>query len=117
MKFKIDENLPAELAERLRDLGEDADTVVEEGLAGAPDSRIVVETRRERRVLITLDKGLGDVRTRSEDEPAVVLIRFPSAGRTALLDFVTPLLPGLALRLRSGSYRVLVITERGVRAR
>lgn len=117
MKFKIDENLPAELAERLRDLGEDADTVVSEGLAGAPDARIVVETRRESRVLITLDKGLGDLRSRADDEPAVVLIRFPSAGRKALLDFVTPRLPGLALRLRTGNYRVLVVTERGIRVR
>ena len=47
----------------------------------------------------------------------MVLIRFPSAGRKALLDFVTPLLPGLAIRLRTGSYRVLVVTERGIRAR
>jgi predicted nuclease of predicted toxin-antitoxin system len=73
--------------------------------------------KRESRVLVTLDKGLGDVRFRSADEPAVVLIRFPSAGRKALLDFVIPLLPGLVLRLRTGNYRVLVVTERGVRAR
>ena len=117
MKFKIDENLPAELAEQLRHLGEDADTVVDEGLAGALDSRIVLETRRERRVLVTLDKGLGDVRGRGDDEPAVVLVRFPAAGRKALLDFLTPLLPALAIRLRTGSYRVLVVTERGIRAR
>jgi len=117
VKFKIDENLPSELAERLREIGEDADTVVMEGLAGAPDSRIVAETTRERRILITLDKGLGDVRSRNEDEPTVVLIRFPSAGRKALLDFMTPLLSGLVLRLRTGVYRVLVVTERGIRAR
>ncbi len=32
MRFKVDENLPAEVAEALRALGHDADTVEEEGL-------------------------------------------------------------------------------------
>ncbi len=117
MKFKIDENLPSELAERFREIGEEADTVVAEGLAGAPDSKIVEEVRREGRILVRLDKGLGDLRSRSAEEPAVVLIRFPSAGRRALLDFMTPLLPSLTLRLRTGGYRVLVVSERGMRAR
>jgi predicted nuclease of predicted toxin-antitoxin system len=34
MRFKIDENLPAELAELLRVVGYDAATVVQEGLGG-----------------------------------------------------------------------------------
>ena len=34
MKFKIDENLPSELAVDLRDLGHEADTVFDESLAG-----------------------------------------------------------------------------------
>ena len=34
MKFKIDENLPVEAAELLRDAGHDAHTVGEESLTG-----------------------------------------------------------------------------------
>ena len=41
MKFKLDENLPAELVADLRGLGHDADTVSDEGLRGAQDPVIV----------------------------------------------------------------------------
>lgn len=40
MKFKIDENLPVEVAQLLRD-HLDAGTVLEKGLGGQPDSAIV----------------------------------------------------------------------------
>jgi len=40
MKFKVDENLPVEVAEVLRDAGHDAVTVVEEGLGGREDKAI-----------------------------------------------------------------------------
>lgn len=40
MKFKIDENLPAEAAEILRDAGFVADTVGDEDLSGADDETI-----------------------------------------------------------------------------
>src|SRR5712691_4918538 len=37
MRVKLDENLPAELAEDLRRLGHVVDTVADEGLQGQPD--------------------------------------------------------------------------------
>ncbi len=37
MKFKVDENLPAELLDDLRIAGHEAETVPEQGLSGAPD--------------------------------------------------------------------------------
>ena len=37
MKFKIDENLPSEVAADLRNLGHEADTVFDESLVGAED--------------------------------------------------------------------------------
>lgn len=63
MRLKPDESLPAELAEDLAALGHDVDTVHGEGLTGAPDTRIAAMAGRRDRVLLTLDKGLGDVRT------------------------------------------------------
>lgn len=41
MKFKVDENLPEEVAEALVDLGHDADTVHGEGLSGAEDAVVL----------------------------------------------------------------------------
>ena len=42
MKVKIDENLPAEIADDLRALGHDAMTVVDQGMAGIPDEQLMV---------------------------------------------------------------------------
>ena len=61
MKFKLDENLPAELASDLRVLGRQGDTVFEEGLAGAADRVILAEAQTEGRVLLTLDKGIANL--------------------------------------------------------
>ena len=62
MKFKIDENLPVEVAEFLRGKGHDAATVFDEQLQGAPDTTIAAACRNERRALITLDTDFGDIR-------------------------------------------------------
>jgi len=40
MRIKLDENLPAELADDLRRLGHLVDTVADEGLEGQPPERI-----------------------------------------------------------------------------
>ena len=61
MKFKIDENLPGDLAEDLRQSGHDAATVHDEGLVGVGDQKLVAVAREELRVLLTLDKGIANI--------------------------------------------------------
>jgi len=61
--FKIDENLPQDAAELLRAHGFDAETVLQENLAGAEDGVIADAIQRESRVLITLDLDFSDIRT------------------------------------------------------
>ena len=51
MKFKIDENLPREIAAILREFGHDADTVEDEGLCGESDPAIFEKARGENRFL------------------------------------------------------------------
>jgi len=41
MKFKLDENVPREIADDLRAFGQQTDTVIEEGLQGAEDRLVV----------------------------------------------------------------------------
>ena len=62
MNFKIDENLPTELADDLRQLAHDADTVLGEGLRGAKDPAVVEAARASDRILFTPDKGIANVR-------------------------------------------------------
>ncbi|MGH8528082.1 MAG: DUF5615 family PIN-like protein [Gammaproteobacteria bacterium] len=62
MKFKVDENLPADLLDDLRVAGHEAETVPEEGLTGAPDAAGV--GRKPRRGVPPNDKS-PDYRLRS----------------------------------------------------
>ena len=62
MKFKIDENLPAEAAGVLRASGYLADTVGEEDMSGADDETVAGTSRAEDRILITLDLDFANIR-------------------------------------------------------
>ena len=62
MRFKLDENLPASSAAILQTAGHDVDTVIAEGLAGAPDPDVVAAATEAARILASLDRGLGDIR-------------------------------------------------------
>ena len=96
MKFKLDENLPTELAADLRALGHDAETVLDEGLRGAADSTLVQVAAAEGRVLLTLDKGIANLLQYPPQEHAgLVLLRPDSSGRRAVLEFMRALLPRL----------------------
>jgi hypothetical protein len=62
VRFKLDENLPVELAVELRAMGHDTDTVLDEGLSGEADPAVVNAASAAARILLTLDKGIADVR-------------------------------------------------------
>ncbi len=62
MRVKLDENLPRSVIGPLTDAGHDADTVVGEGLGGATDDAVFVAAQQAGRLLLTLDRGFGDIR-------------------------------------------------------
>jgi predicted nuclease of predicted toxin-antitoxin system len=62
VKFKLDENLPVSSTAILTSAGHDVDTVTQEGLIGAPDPDVVTAATAAGRILISLDRGLGDIR-------------------------------------------------------
>ena len=66
MQFKIDENLPVDVADLLRQAGHDAATIWDQNLVGSRDQVIAEICQREKRCLITLDKHFADIRTYSE---------------------------------------------------
>jgi hypothetical protein len=116
VRFKLDENLPIELLDDLRTAGHEADGLRDEGLIGAPDDAVLDLTRRENRVLLTLDKGIADIRAYPPQAHAgIVLFRPPAAGRGSTLLFVRRHLASLFERDLTG--RLLVITEHGLRLR
>jgi len=62
MLFKIDENLPAEIAENLRAAGHDAMTVANQGMKGFADPTVIAVCNSEGRILVTLDTDFMDIR-------------------------------------------------------
>lgn len=116
MKFKIDENLPSELAADLRDLGHEADTVFDEGLVGAKDPVLMAVVASEKRILLTLDKGIANLQQYPpERHCGVVLFRPARSGRRVALAFIRERLSDLLeLDLRG---RVTVVGPIRIRVR
>jgi predicted nuclease of predicted toxin-antitoxin system len=116
MRFKLDENLPRDLADDLHSLGHEADTVHSEGLAGADDAAIVHAARTSRRILMTLDKGVASLlQYPIYEHSGVVLFRPEATGRGAVLSFVRARLPGLLEMQLTG--RLTVVGSNRIRTR
>ena len=76
MRIKLDENIPVSAANVAAQLGHDADTVVAENLAGATDADVLAAATRDDRILITLDRGFGDIRAyRPGSHGGIVVLR------------------------------------------
>ena len=74
MQFKIDENLPIDVAELFQQAGHDVLTIWDQDIVGSPDQRIANICQRERRCLITLDKDFADIRTYPPESFAGIMI-------------------------------------------
>jgi len=116
VKFKIDENLPAEIATDLVAAGHEADTATDEGLSGAPDGIILARAQLEGRAILTMDKGIADVRAYPPLQYAgIILFRPRTAGRAATLAFVRQHL--LTLLQTNLAGHLFVVSEAGIRVR
>lgn len=77
MRFKVDENLPIEVAQLLRSAGHEADTVAVEHASGAMDPDLATLCKREHRSLITLDRGFADIRAYPPAEYEGIIVLRP----------------------------------------
>ena len=76
MRFKVDENLPVEIADLLREAGNDAATVMDEHLAGRPDPDVASVCQAEQRAILTLDLDFSDIRSYPpEDYSGLIVLR------------------------------------------
>lgn len=86
MKFKVDENLPIEVAQRLRSAGYDAMTILEQSMGGEPDTNVYQICREEERVLVTLDLDFSDIRNYPPgDSAGVIVLRFSRQDKVHVL--------------------------------
>jgi len=74
MKFKIDENLPIEIAELLNENGFDAKTVIQQNMGGVNDAQLILKCKEGERILVTLDTDFANIRLYSPDESAGIIV-------------------------------------------
>ena len=79
MRLKLDENLPHDLADDLTRRGHDVDTVLDEHLGGRKDPIVVQAATDDDRMVITLDRGVGDIRSFPPGSHAGVVVLRPTS--------------------------------------
>ena len=116
MRFKLDENLPIDLAEMFREAGHDAVTVLEQGLTGARDSALASVCMREGRAIVTFDTDFADIRTYPPHAfPGLVVFRLENQTRDHVLEIGTRLLKVLSDADLSG--QLWIVEESRIRVR
>src|SRR4030067_3825914 len=86
MQFKIDENLPIEIAELLTNAGYNAKTVNDQRLRGGKDPVLIDACKSENRVLVTLDTDFSDIRAYPPQEfSGIIVLRVGSQSKTHII--------------------------------
>jgi predicted nuclease of predicted toxin-antitoxin system len=116
LKFKIDENLPAEYVAILRAAGYEAESVDDEGLGSADDGVIADRVQAEERALLTLDLGFADIRTYPPQQySGLIVFRSRTQDKIMLLSLLRRLLP--VLRQRSPVGQLWIVESDRIRFR
>ena len=85
MKFIVDNQLPAALAEFLRKRGFDCEHVVEAGLGDASDAAICRYAEEQERVIVSKDEDFFYVAKQPETKIKVIWVRLGNCRTSALL--------------------------------
>jgi predicted nuclease of predicted toxin-antitoxin system len=81
MNIFVDENIPSMTVKALREQGHDVMDIRGTKNEGIPDDEIWELTKREKRLLITTDKGFGKYRDQSHYGILIVRLRKPNQRR------------------------------------
>ena len=116
MKFKLDENLPAEAAALLREHGRDVHSVCDERLGGAADPAIAQAAQREQRILLTPDLDFADIRRYPPlSYPGIIVLRLARQHNASVLGMMPRLLE--MLRTEPITRRLWIVDESRTRIR
>lgn len=99
MKFKIDENLPAEYKSILEHAAFQAETVADENLSGKDDSVVVECSRIEGRILMTLDLDFANIQAYPPSLfSGIVVFRSKSQDKATLIKLLELIVPAFSKR-------------------
>jgi predicted nuclease of predicted toxin-antitoxin system len=116
LKFKLDENVPRRAGDLFADAGHDVSTVKDEGLVGEPDEIVARTAAAEGRMLVTLDKDLGDLRSFPPGtHPGIIVMRLGDQSAPRVTTVLGNLLEGFDLADLVGC--LVVVEDARVRVR
>lgn len=116
MKFKVDENMPAEVAALLAGAGHDAVTVPDQQLGGQPDPDVAAVCRHEVRAIVSLDLHFSDIRAYPPaDYAGIIVLRLARLDKHRIMSAMQRLLPMLDQEPLVG--RLWIVDETTVRIR
>jgi predicted nuclease of predicted toxin-antitoxin system len=79
--------MPVSLATRLGKRGVDTDTVLSDGLGGHSDAHVLAAARETGRMIFTLDRGFGDIRSYPPgSHPGIVVFRLDDQSGPAVIE-------------------------------
>ncbi|MCI0528220.1 MAG: DUF5615 family PIN-like protein, partial [Nitrospira sp.] len=103
MNFKIDENLPLEIAAFLTEAGHSAITVFDQSIGGSTDSKVMTVCIQEDRALVTLDLDFSDIRSYPpRNFPGIIVLRAVNQSKWSLIELSRQILPVLATESLKG---------------
>lgn len=116
MKFKIDENLPIEVAVVLQQAGYDAATVYSQEMAGEVDQNIAAVCQAEHRAIVTLDTDFADIRAYPPAEYfGIIVMRVKRQDKPYVLEIVRRWMKTLSDEVLIG--QLWIVDERRIRIR
>lgn len=93
MKFKIDENLPIDLVEILKEAKYDAMSIIDQNLSGKADIQIASTCQKEKRIFVTLDMDFADIRSYPPDQySGLIVLRLKRQDKPYILKIFSHLL-------------------------
>ena len=116
MKFKIDENLPIDVADLLNSTGHEAETVLSQNLSGSTDKTLIKVCQTEDRALITFDGDFADLRAYPpSDFPGLVVLRLKRQDKNFVLEIIGKLTETLTREELEG--KLWLVEENRIRIR
>ncbi len=116
LKVTVDEDLPRQAVQLLKEHGYDAASVIEQGMGGWKDSQLWLAVQKDERFLVTADKGFGDIRIYPPgNHYGVLLLRPDEDGIRPLLELLQQVLNSYKLEDLVGT--TMVASPRGIRLR
>ena len=116
MNFKVDENLPVEVADLLRGAGHDAATVLEQNLGGAADNQLAIVCHQEERAIVTLDLDFADIRTYPPEQfSGIVVLRLRQHDKPHVVQIMQKFVQAVETETLMG--KLWIIDEKRIRIR